>query len=336
MSTTIPFTLIEGAIALPSTRPLGPVSRTLGREWALLPPSISLRVELKALYAALLRTFCLSSQAMRTMCKWDNEQVASGARETGALPVQAVEAAASAALVGPAVHAAVADSAINSAASAAAYAASGGGRPRQIQAPHRRSDFRLGSAVAIGGAAVLAWIVLDHPARHAPAPRLVSAEVKPAAAPVTTPPTPHVQPVVRATEQPALDAAPATMTDRSAAVSTAGESPVQAVATDSAHARHRSTAHTIEHAGITPPSNAVYTASSVATYSAAGDYSPVEPRPLATGEYTAVRMTARTSGDAQPLPPSRPSMTSDSNIESGWMSHLSQRRVTEVPELFSQ
>jgi hypothetical protein len=261
---------------------------------------------------------------------------ASGASGASAASGASGASAASVALFGRAVHAAVTDSATSSTASAAAYAASGAPKAWQIQAPHRQSDFRLGSAIAIGGAAVLAWLVLDHPARHAPAPRPVSAEVKPAAAPVATPPTPHVQPVVRAAEQPALDAIPATMTDSSAAVSTAVESPVQVVASDSVHAHHLSTAHAIAHAEITPRSNAVYTASSVAKYSAAGDYSPIEPRPVGAGEYMAVRMTARTSGDAQPQPPSRPSTTSDSSIESSWMSHLSQRRVTEVPELFSQ
>ncbi|MDR8399831.1 hypothetical protein NE850_26350 [Paraburkholderia sp. USG1] len=67
---TIPFTPIEGYLALPRLRPLGHVPAPFGRDWALLPPGYSLRAELKALYAAMLRTFCLSDQAIRSLCRW--------------------------------------------------------------------------------------------------------------------------------------------------------------------------------------------------------------------------------------------------------------------------
>ncbi len=80
MSTTIPFTLIEGAMALPSLRPLGQISRSFGREWSLLPPNVSFRVGTEALYAAVLRTFCLSSDAIRSMCKWEAATQAAGSR----------------------------------------------------------------------------------------------------------------------------------------------------------------------------------------------------------------------------------------------------------------
>ncbi|CAB3763833.1 hypothetical protein [Paraburkholderia solisilvae] len=148
MSTPIPFTVVEGAVALPSLRPLGPLSQSFGHEWALLPPNVSLRAELKALYAAMLRTFCLSSQAIRSMCKWEPLNVAGAANL---------------------VSARAADGASNAGSAAVAAGVSAGStrmtRPA-AHTPQRASNLRLGSAVAIGGAAVLAWIVLDHPHRQ--------------------------------------------------------------------------------------------------------------------------------------------------------------------------
>ena len=67
---TIPFTPIQGYLAMPRLRPLGHVPASFGRDWALLPPGYSLRAELKALYAAMLRTFCMSDQAIRSLCRW--------------------------------------------------------------------------------------------------------------------------------------------------------------------------------------------------------------------------------------------------------------------------
>jgi hypothetical protein len=163
MSMTIPFTLVEGAVALPPLRPLGPLSQTLGREWALLPPNVSLRVELKALYAAMLRTFCLSSQAIRSMCRWEplTAQTDGGAAAAIGTAVDALSqhgSAPAAAQVSP--HTAGAAGSFAAAASATA-----GARP-VARAPHHTSNLKLGSAVAIGGAAMLAWIVLDHPHRE--------------------------------------------------------------------------------------------------------------------------------------------------------------------------
>ena len=72
---TPPLTLVVGEIRMPRLRPLELVSRSLGREWSLLPPNVSFRTELKALYAAMLRTFCLSADAIRTMCRWDPQSL---------------------------------------------------------------------------------------------------------------------------------------------------------------------------------------------------------------------------------------------------------------------
>src|SRR6201991_1908124 len=177
MSTTIPFTLIEGAMALPSTRPLGPLSQTLGREWALLPPNVSLRVELKALYAAMLRTFCLSSQAIRSMCRWEplTAQVEGGSAAAIATATDTLSQHGSAAA---AAHAS--SQAVGAAAPfAAAASATPGVRP-VARTPHRTSNLKLGSAVAIGGADMLAWVVLDHPhLGHANAAARVAQQAEP-------------------------------------------------------------------------------------------------------------------------------------------------------------
>jgi hypothetical protein len=76
MSTTIPLTLIEGSMALPSLAPLGRLlPPPFGRDWALLPPGYSLRAELKALYAAVLRTFCLNAETIRALCQWESRRL---------------------------------------------------------------------------------------------------------------------------------------------------------------------------------------------------------------------------------------------------------------------
>src|SRR5262249_54468454 len=68
---TIPLTLVAGEIAMPRLRPLELVSRSVGREWSLLPPNVTFRTELRALYAAMMRTFCLSAAAIRALSRWD-------------------------------------------------------------------------------------------------------------------------------------------------------------------------------------------------------------------------------------------------------------------------
>jgi hypothetical protein len=368
MSTTIPFTLIEGAMALPSTRPLGPVSRTLGREWALLPPNVSLRIELKALYTAVLRTFCLSSQAMRSMCKWDRPLPAEDARQLQREAVHAREPAAIAAgasvgFAAAATNAAVGARGAASAATGAAAAgvaggtAAGGGAaagasfgsgatrpvraPHTPLAPHRKSNVPLASAFAIGGAALLAWIVLDHPQRHAPVVQPVAAPVKPVA-PATAPADPRSASsnAARTSKPTSADSMPAVTQDVAPIASAPSTREVANELTRDT-ARRNNTARATTRNAAPQPSVAVYTASPVARPSAAGDYSPVEPDALGGSEYAAVHTFARTRGadymqHADRMLPQRSLNAADPSIEAGWISHLSQRRVTEVPELFSQ
>ena len=145
---TIPFTVIEGSMALPRLRPFGHVPAPFGRDWALLPPGYSLRAELKALYAAILRTFCMSDQAIRSLCRWSplDERRATAAQA----PVfeKPFDAAAQLAVAVPPVplH---------------AYATASRGSGHHWSA-------LAGGACVLGGAAMLGWIGFDHLAhRHA-------------------------------------------------------------------------------------------------------------------------------------------------------------------------
>ncbi len=141
---TIPLTLIEGAMALPRTHPLERLPRSFGREWALLPPNVSFRAELKALYAAMLHTFCLSADAIRSACRWE--------------PLKPKRA-------GPATAAPV--SAPSGSPAPPARAAHVDLRIPPVAAPvSNRKRMVLGSACAVSGAAVLAWIALS--SSHSP------------------------------------------------------------------------------------------------------------------------------------------------------------------------
>lgn len=150
MSTSMPFTLIEGAMAIPRLRPLDSLPAPFGRDWALLPPNISLRAELKALYAAVLRTFCVNRTAFRSLCRWDARRPSAPASAPG----NTLQA--EAAPVGPSVPEAVQDATdfIASAAPAAEH-----------RSPTRRAAL-AGGACAVGGAAVLAWLTISHSSQY--------------------------------------------------------------------------------------------------------------------------------------------------------------------------
>ncbi|WP_322053570.1 hypothetical protein [Paraburkholderia bannensis] len=154
---TFPLVQVEGALALPHMRPLNRVPPPFGREWSLMPSQFSLRTELHALYAAFLRTICLSAEAFRQTYRWDRQPRAA------AEPPRPT-----AAPVGAAMNAAQAQQA---AAEALGARTAGGTKtaqaaPRAQGAPAARtpppSHKLTASAVAIGSAALLAWIVASH------------------------------------------------------------------------------------------------------------------------------------------------------------------------------
>ncbi|NML29436.1 hypothetical protein [Paraburkholderia antibiotica] len=69
MSST-PFTLIEGAYALPRLRPLAHLPEPFGRDWSLLRVGERWRAELEMLYAALLRTVCIDDHDLLSYGQW--------------------------------------------------------------------------------------------------------------------------------------------------------------------------------------------------------------------------------------------------------------------------
>ncbi|MFC0399301.1 hypothetical protein [Paraburkholderia rhizosphaerae] len=392
MSTNIPFIPVEGAVALPSLRALGPISETFGREWALLPPNVSLRVELKALYAAMLRTFCLSSKAFRSMCKWQPQhaQPTASARVTAA-----IDAASQAGRV----------------AAASDQAAIGMHNAQStMRASHGASNLRVGSAVAIGGAAMLAWIVLDPAHRgHAGDPLTApdmrasqrDARIEKPRVPVITSGNPahhsisadnranhrSVNPsinggksdtghadVVDATTVTSLHAFasgqstkasaphPLTAAHMQAAGSTARHTAQSGAArNDASHgaaasvtaasvkvAPHDSAPFRTRHSKNPTWSarDAALSARSVASRSAtaspkpsvAGEYSSAAPPVMTDNDYESVTMFARTHGanpgaHAAAPPRAQGDMTAN---DTSWMNRMSQRRVTEVPDLFSR
>jgi hypothetical protein len=131
-------------MAMPRLRPLELVSRSVGQEWSLLPPNVSFRTELKALYAAMMRTFCLSAAAIRSMCSWDpqslQEQVPAAAptfrTDTISLDVRRAG--------------------------------------RSTDHKNLQWNTLAGGACAIGGAAAIAWLVANHPT-HPASPSLAAA-----------------------------------------------------------------------------------------------------------------------------------------------------------------
>lgn len=157
MSTTIPLTLIEGSMALPRVSPFGrQLPAPFGRDWALLPPGRSLRAELKALYAAMLRTFCVSERTIHSFCNWEPLSewtsaragvagVAGAATVSGAPLDEAAQTCAEAAAFTPV--------------SAPAFETAPSGTPIHW-------GTLAGGACAFGGAAILAWIAFGHLTQH--------------------------------------------------------------------------------------------------------------------------------------------------------------------------
>ena len=398
---TIPFTPIEGYLALPRVRPLVHVPAPFGRDWALLPPGYSLRAELKALYAAMLRTFCLSDQAIRSLCRWSplGEQsavVASDAPGSAAIAVQAEDLAAS-----PETIAQMADGPVAGASAVApAYGATARGYGNHW-------GVLAGGACVVGGAAVLVWIGLDHlanlqtagpvrglvptqpdsriadvrPRVMADAPVVGHARVKAPAtntASATTAAAASASASARAsasasalaslppTHAPSASSAVGATRSRTAS----GRAPVEALASTSARisadqtgsVRHHplreqsagqqeqkrphnprfASANRSSHAaaiGIDLPGTAAPTvaAGMPPGLSAAGRYSPAAPARLGVDEYADLTMSAAIRRhDIASLSRVGSSTTASGNGGTEWINHLSQRRVTEIPDQFAK
>ncbi|MBN3767158.1 hypothetical protein [Burkholderia sp. Ac-20365] len=338
---------------MPRLRPLELVSRSLGHEWSLLPPNVSFRIELKALYAAMLRTCCLSAAAIRSMCSWDPGSL----RQRSSTAPSALKPDAIAldmrAPVPPPVH---------------------GGRQWNTMA---------GGACAIGGAAVIAWLMASHPRGPASPPLAAAPDVTlksavnqgsnvehPADAPLAWNPargdlmaakpadTTKVVPS-SATAAQAPVASNESLTALREVDAVASSTPKNAKPSAIVHVARdtRNASPTVREqtAGTHRASHSTARAQGVALHvntgapaeaqlwpehrvphlpSAAGAYSPPAPSARYDSEYDSVTISARTQAhDIAPPAPRSNGVITDSTE---WMNHMSQRRVTEVPDRFSK
>nr|WP_318228702.1 hypothetical protein [Paraburkholderia terrae] len=393
---TSPLTLVVGEIRMPRLRPLELVSRSLGREWSLLPPNVSFRTELKALYAAMLRTFCLSADAIRAMCRWDPDTLRK--------PSATMATLAPGATPSPIPL----------------------GMRHTTRAPARESrqwNTLAGGACAIGGVAAIAWLMANHP-RQPASPTLAAAPevtlnaagnqaenvhsrsgniARPADAPVAwnrtrgdlTARKPDERTTINTSDSDAghvssTRTGPATM-HASASPATGYETPAPkasritadrtssvAPRTVDAHAsvpprsakpfgiyrsardvrkanstkRERNefantSARRVPHAAahaldVTPRHDLQASAEARLSTghrarhlpSVAGDYSPLAPSARLNGDYDSVTMSAGTHvRDVAPVTIRQDRVNTNSTE---WMNHMSQRRVTEVPDSFSK
>lgn len=368
---TIPFTPIHGYLAMPRLRPLGHVPASFGRDWALLPPAYSLRTELKALYAAMLRTFCLSDQAIRSLCRWspsDERRVTAAPAPVFETPCDATaQIAAAAAAVPPVLpH---------------AYATA-------VRGAGHHWGALAGGACVLGGAAMLGWIGFDHLTHPGTATHMDfagkvsherdsrSAKAQPpaavnvrtvdeaaastsAAVAVSTPAfsraAPEFAPASRSaaasTPVPASNAA-STLSFASAHVlaDKAGSHRRQPVREESRkqveqiHPRKARLAvadqspRAITSDGEVRRSATPTVAENASPkLSATGAYSPVAPARLGVDEYAGVTLSAATHvRDTVPMPRTGSSTNASGTGGTEWMNHLSHRRVTDVPDQFSK
>lgn len=366
---TIPFVQVEGTLALPHIRPLARLPASFGKEWALTAPHFSLRTELRALYAAIMRTVCLSVEAFRAAARWDHLRIPVPMPPAPvAAPVSPEPARATAARAGHAQR---------------TSAATGQATP-----PFERRKL-TGGAVAIGSAALLAWIVASHTpsgtqtasskadshanasAGHDAAQRLADARAEHdhAVAGGTAPQAAATQPVTAPAPKTASSTAiapastialPITASERkaptvSAAVRARRDFSVQPQARTAAPARlvqreklgndralKRAAGQRITGRGTSLRQGAhefapyreaspVTTQRSRGSYSQAQVYSPRQSSANPVDEYASVLTYANTY--ATPRASNRPTVAADST---DWVNHVSQRRVTEVPDRFAK
>lgn len=343
------FIQVEGAIALPRMLPLGRIPASFGREWTLIPPHFSLRAEIRALYAAIMRTVCLSGEAFREACRWDVPYHFLPLPRAAAAPVEP-GAPASVSLPPAAAKSAARTDAV---------------RPVTLRRTQPVVSNRLaGGAFAVGGAALLAWIVVSHTPHgdnpsdsitaDAPAPQQehvvdgtasqrladeraahehahhVSARTTGSATPQSVP-----RPAVA---QPALSAGRGIVRGTGRAIHANTDrvhktaKPAQAVKRHSGRA-HAAGAQRIEnrlHAArpIAQHHNARRAAVASAT---AGYYSPRVASARQDDDWASIVTYANTH--TAPHAAGRAPVPADS---ADWVNHVSQRRVTEVPDRFEK
>jgi hypothetical protein len=369
---TIPLTLIEGAVAIPHLRPLNRLPAPFGRDWALLPPGHTWRTELKALYAAVLRTFCMSDKTILSFCRW---VPLNARRAAAAATATATEAAIATAKRAPVFHP-LGEAAPQAFAEAAAAPVAEGPVFVSMSRGTRPHWGALGGgACALSGAAMLAWMAFAHLThrqtnnvnpvdtvtanRDAPPAQRRAPEVVATRRPVAG----EVKAQLRSEASPRVGSASTsspTYARTSASTRTTVASHVSG--NDAISRRHHPLRETSDSRGeknrrhlarsmqANPLSHVATMADemprsavpsiaqrSSPSPSAAGRYSPLAPAQLGTDEYADVTMSAATHL-RDIAPPSRPAIASHVSAGNGteWMNHMSQRRVTEVPDQFAK
>ncbi len=295
---TFQFIQVEGALALPHIRPLACLPASFGREWALMPPHFSMRAELRALYAAIMHTVCLSAEAFCAAVGWgDEHRPALQPPRPAAAPVGA-----------PAGRVADARSTPEAWPKRTPKHASSL-QPRRL----------TGGAVAIGGAALLAWIVASH-APHEPASASGNAIPRPTAS--------KVQDTSRRLADIHVEPAPPARL-------------VQREAHSNERAAARSGGRAVAERGTNPrrdvrpfapyrQARPVTTHRTHGAYPEAQDYAPRPTRADQADEYAAILSYAKTYVPAGAS--NSPAVPVDSTE---WANHVSQRRITEVPDRFA-
>ncbi|WP_233802768.1 hypothetical protein [Paraburkholderia sp. HP33-1] len=332
-----PLTLIEGAFALP--RPLDHLPEPFGRDWALLPLGERWRAGLDSLYAALLRTVCMTDQHLLSYAQWVSiDHVLIGVRhkaaqlvETAAQP--AGEPANTAARARPAAQRRVPQGPMRIAL-----------KTRTPRIAQRRTVWNrrtvAASAGAIGCVAVLAWWMIDQPL----APRRMASEMLKSGqalmahrdVPVEKRRSQHQiarpeAPVIAEAFTPASVPPPAVLPPLPADMAAAA--PVAALPQHTATRRkpapseeiHSYPPRRVLRAQTHPPGANRYAANESLDEVRFGADEYAEPT-------TSVMMPSR---DATPLPRLVVSNNLPAN-SSEWMNHMSQRRVTEIPEQFAR
>jgi hypothetical protein len=305
-------------MAIPRLRPLDRLPASFGRDWTLMPPHISLRAELHALYAAVSRTFCLSAATFRSLCRWEPRRASASAPVDGAG-------------LGPSVTRAAGDS--NSASTHAGQYGSS-----------RLWAALAGGTCVLGGAAVLAWIAFHHAAQSAGSGVRVTASTTSIGDTHSTPATtPTAAPIATPITTPATTGA---ITPASPLVASARVDHPQARNTrhhDRTRQPHRGAvqvqpktqplASSIRTRTVTAAEVPASSARPFAKPSSAGDFSPFAPAALGVDEYASIRMSASTHLRSN-VAPARTQPQPANTDSTDWTNHVSQRRVTDVPDQF--
>jgi hypothetical protein len=383
MSTTIPLTLIEGSMALPRLRPFGHLPAPFGRDWALLPPGRSLRAELKALYAALLRTFCVDARAIHALCRWDPARKSPPVNAAAIIHSASFPFETSAGEISPTPQ-------------GAAPSASAG--QASVRGTAARWGAWSGGTCVLGGAAVLAWLAFGHSTQRQTGSDATPGSTVSANRGTLTANSRATD--IAATHRAANNEATVhTLSDVSSAArvatapapgsASAGVSPNMAGASRSAEIAPRRTAAIVMPVTVAPARVATnqtpsrrrdklrekavilpdviqrghssrsttirspdpraandgmpqivipaIAQSASPKPSAAGPYSPIAPSPLGTDEYASLTLSAGTHL-RNIAPPPRPASSNNTSATGAteWMNHMSQRRVTDVPDQFAK